>query len=190
MLTMIKDNEPSSLERYVALPSLLQASSCSMWLAYALCVLNSPALLTNNIIGVTVSLFYVAVFVAKRPTTQGKVLVAVSWMAAIGFTCIIYGSLFAAPATAASSPSVVIVAVLTVTITCLLWASPLAALRSAALDLDDERVPVPLTTFMFAAVALWLVAGLLLNDVPLIVSSTIGVFCTILQLFVLCKSTM
>ena len=181
MRAMWADSDASSLSRYSFLPSLLQGSSCSLWLAYSVCVLRSPALLANNVIGVLVSLLYTAVFVLKRPTMLGKAAVACQWLLAIGFTALLYSLLYAAPPPLPPARDTVASA-LTVAVTCVFWFSPLPALRAAAKDLDETRVPLPLTLFMTATVVLWLVAGALLGDVSLVASSAVGIACCLLQL--------
>lgn len=184
MRTMLADADPNSLAMYSALPSLLQASACSMWLAYAVCVLDSPALLANNIIGVIVSAVYAAVFVFKRPTARGKAVVGGAWCLAIAATLLIYGCLYYAPPL--SPDREVVASVLTVGITLFLWVSPLVALRTAARELDDKRVPVPLTALMFATVLVWLAVGVLVGDASLVVSSVVGLAATLTQFAALC----
>ena len=182
MRAMLIDKDPASLARYAALPSLLQCSACSMWLAYSVCVLKSDALLANNVIGTAVSLLYALAFVLKRPTLLGKAVVAAAWLLAIAATLLIYGLLYFSPSQGPGSDATA--SGLTVAITCVLWASPLAALYSALTDLDDKRVPLPLTLSMLATVAIWLVVGVLVGDISLVVSSAVGVFFTLLQVAV------
>ena len=180
MRVMWADSDASSLARYSYLPSLLQGSSCSLWLAYSVCVLRSPALLANNVIGVTVSLLYTLVFIVKRPTALGKAAVACQWLLAMGATALLYSLLYAAPPPLLPARDTVATA-LTVAVTCVFWFSPLPALRAAAKDMDESRVPLPLTLFMTATVVLWLAAGALLGDVALVASSAVGIACCLLQ---------
>ncbi len=189
MRVMLKDEEAASLERYVSYPALLQVAACSAWLLYGLFVFPSNALVANNSIGVAVGLGYCLCFLVKRPTLRGKCMVALLALLGMAGALILYGTLYFGP-TAPSSPLSrdsrdALSSALTITITACFWASPLEALRAAALDLDDKRVPVALTLCMKATVTLWMVVGILAGDISLIVCSVIGLFCTTLQLGVL-----
>ena len=183
MLAMLRDNDAQSLSRYVSLPSLLQASACSLWLGYGLYTLSSTPLVANNTIGTALSLFYVICFVIKRPSPLGKAIVAGAWLLAISASLLIYGLLYGGPARAAGADAVA--AAICIAVTAFFWASPLRALQAAAVDLDDSRVPIFLSLVMMATVVLWLAAGLLLGDVALVVCSAIGVAFTGLQFFVM-----
>ena len=180
MRAMLADNDAASLARYSTLPSLLQCAACGMWLAYAVFVFPSNALVANNAVGLALSLYYIACFTYKRSTLVGKAIVASSWLFCLAITLIIYGVLFSAAYPTRDSWA----SALTTAITAILWASPLAAMREAAKDLDDSRVPLPLTLIMLSTTTAWLAVGVLVGDLTLIVCSVIGVFFSSLQVCV------
>lgn len=183
MRTMLTDTDAASLARYSALPSLFQCAACGMWLAYAVFVFPSNALIANNAVGLALSLFYIACFTIKRPTLLGKAVVSASWCFCLAITLIVYGVLYSK--SAAEYPTRDAWASgLTTAITAVLWASPLAAMREAAKDLDDSRVPLPLTLIMLSTTTAWLAVGVLVGDLTLIVCSVIGVFFSSLQVAV------
>ena len=162
MMQMLRDGDSISLAKYSAYPACLQVAACSMWLIYGLIVFRSTPLIANNTIGVFVGLCYCACFILKRPTVLGKMIVLVSALFGISVALTLYGTLYFGP-TSSSSPlsrdaKDAVASAFTIAVTSLFWASPLAALRAAAADLDDKRVPVPLTLIMKCTVTLWLVA--------------------------------
>ena len=175
MWKMIHDTDPASLQRYVPWPALLQAFACSLWLGYGLATYPSTPLVANNSIGLATSLCYAAVFVAK-----GKAFVAAGWLLAVALSILMYGQLYLRAAPVAGADG--IAAGITIGVTAFFWASPLRALAEAAADLDESKVPLPLTFMMKATVVLWLAVGCLVGDVALVVCSAIGVFFTTLQL--------
>jgi uncharacterized protein with PQ loop repeat len=178
MLTMLKDNDPASLSRYVSWPALLQAFACSLWLGYGFATYPSTPLVANNTIGISLSLFYVACFVLKKPTVVAKALVAALWILSVSSAILLYGLLYLRSPVAGADG---IAAGITIAVTAFFWASPLKALAAAAKDLDESKVPLPLTFIMKGTVTLWLAVGCLVGDVALVVCSAIGVFFTTLQ---------
>ena len=180
MLQMLRDMDPASLAGYVSWPALLQGFACSLWLGYGLATYPSTPLVANNCIGMALSLFYVCCFVAKRPTRGGKALVAALWLLAVSCSILLYGLLYLRGAPVAGADGVA--AGVTIAVTAFFWASPLRALATAAADLDESKVPLPLTFIMKATVTVWLAVGCLVGDLALVVCSAIGVFFTTLQL--------
>jgi hypothetical protein len=178
MLQMLRDNDPASLARYVSVPALLQAFACSLWLGYGLATYPSAPLVANNSIGLALSLLYVGCFVLKKPSARDKAAVAALWALFVSAAALLYGLLYArAPVAGADG----VAAGVTIAVTSLFWASPLRALQAAAKDLDESKVPLPLTFIMLATVTLWLAVGCLVGDVALVACSAIGVFFTIAQ---------
>ena len=183
MRVMLRDADAESRARYSFWPALFQAAACAQWICYAVFVLPSVALVVNNTIGLSVSLAYIACFVAARPTLQAKLLVVALWLLVAGFALLVYGALYLG---AKLDPARDVWAVsITTAVTVFLWSSPLVALRDAARELDARRVPAPLTLVMLATTGMWLLVGFLVGDMALIVCSAFGVFFSGLQLVVL-----
>jgi len=177
MRTMLSDADAASRAKYSSLPTLYQACATAFWICYGILVLPSPALVANNTIGLALSLFYVLCFVRARPTLAGRLAAGAAWLGCIAAAALTYGLLYGLlPPTRDAWASGI-----TTTITVALWASPLVALRQAALELDLARVPLLLTTQMLLTTLTWLIVGFLLGDITLIVCSAIGLFCSLLQ---------
>ena len=184
MFAMIKETDAVSLARYSIQPSLLQAVTCACWIGYGTFSFASTALVANNAIGLSLSFIYVLVFVCKRPALGDKMTAALCWAASVSVAFVIYGVLYSRDASVYPTRDVTAGALTTV-ITIFFWASPLTALRAAAIDLDDKVIPIPLTISMISTTAAWLIVGILVGDMALLVCSVFGVALSMLQLVVI-----
>jgi hypothetical protein len=187
MRAMIADVDPLSLAKYSMFPSLLQAITCGMWCGYGAFSLGpgtGTTLIANNAIGLTLSFVYVAVFVAKRPAVRDKALAAGLWLACVSAAVIVYASIYSRSADDFPGRDT-LAGALTTVITIFFWASPLSALRAAAADLDDTRVPVPLSLAMLGTTTTWTIVGVLIGDMALVVCSAFGVALSLVQFGVL-----
>ena len=138
MRQILSDPDPASRARYSALPSIYQAAACALWVGYGAIVLPSTALIANNVIGLTLSLAYVAVFFRARPTWRGALAAAGAWAAAAAFAVLVYAALYGRPG-GAGATSDAWASGITTTVTVALWMSPLAALRDAAATLHHTH---------------------------------------------------
>lgn len=158
-------------------PSIGQLGNFVAWVVYAL-VKNEPALLRVNAIGVGIGCFYLAVFTyySDRAGRLAILRLAGGSFAVLAIVC---GAIIGAMTGDARITALGWTAVLCNTI---MFAAPLAAIRTALATMNPDAIPVLLTAAGLACSVLWGTYGILTSNQFVLIPNGAGVGLSLLQI--------
>lgn len=166
-----------SISDLSVVPSIGQLGNFVAWVTYAL-VKNEPALLRVNAIGVGIGLFYLAVFTFYSDRA-GKLAILRLAGGSFAVLAIAYGAIIGAMSGDARVTALGWAAVLCNVI---MFAAPLAAIRTALSTMNPDAIPVLLTLAGLACSVLWGVYGILTSNQFVLIPNGAGVGLSLLQI--------
>lgn len=170
--------------RYSWAPAFGLLLTATFWLGYGSCVLPTPQVLTVNAFGALQALAYLGIFVIYSRDAGRRSRIIICTVAYCAFVAMLFGFLFGLPGSARSN-AVPTVSIILIIINTSLWGSPLQALWAAFKVLSLQRVSVPLSVLQLICAALWAQAGILLSDLPLTITSSVGCILSAVQVMVI-----
>lgn len=158
------------------LPYSSMAASCFVWIVYGMVVSREPMIWLTNMVELILALYYFVEFTnyapKESPTFPGRVYdhiygIAAIWCTAIFLALISFTSW---------------IGQLTVLLTILTFASPLAALRAVLETQSSQAIPLPFTLAALGNCVLWTIAGVWqLQDAYVYVPAVLGLVLALVQ---------
>jgi hypothetical protein len=179
--------------RFSVMPAVGLFLTSGTWVCYAALVLPTPQMLAINAFGTVLSLVYIGIIYHYTKPAE-VVFTGVTRRAAIagiviGYFAVLaglYGGFFGAARNPIDITTATrAVSIFTIIVNSALWLGPLMALRKAFLELDTFTVSRPLSALQLCVGITWTIAGVLLDDITVIVTSAVGIVLSALQIGVL-----
>ena len=157
------------------LPYSSMAASCFVWIVYGIAV-RQPMIWLTNFVELILAVYYFIEFTnyapKEAPTFPGRVYDHIYGIIAIWCTAILL-ALFSFTSC---------IGQLTVIMTILTFASPLAAVRAVLEKQSSQAIPLPFTLAAFGNCVLWTVVGVWkLNDAYVYIPAVLGLGLALLQ---------
>lgn len=161
------------------LPYSTMVTSCFVWVVYGL-LINESKVWTTNSVGLVLGVYYFLEYIRfspkKSPILPGSVLQHVR------VSCLIMASI--AAVAFLKDDSAFWVGSFAVFLCVVLFASPLAALKTVLQQKSAKSIPLPFTITTLVNCSLWAAFGLLdIHDVNVYVPNILGLACGVAQLF-------
>ncbi|RLN97921.1 hypothetical protein BBJ28_00020462 [Nothophytophthora sp. Chile5] len=163
-----------------ALPVLSMVANCVAWGLYGLLIGDYFPLVATNIVGVSLSLFYLVVYY-RHASNQARLLLHIL------VTTLLLSLLVAYPVVAdyaGEQPEEVhdLVGFVTVAISAVMFGSPLVLVHKVLQDRNTELLPLAMIVAGVVNCSLWLAYGLLIGDSFVVVPNAANLLLGVVQL--------
>ncbi|ETP46051.1 hypothetical protein F442_07660 [Phytophthora nicotianae P10297] len=167
-----------------SLPILSMLANCVGWGLYGLLIGDYFPLVVTNIVGVVLSLFYLAVYY-HHEANKGRLLLEILATTLVLVGLVLYP--FIAASEGIEEETIHdIVGFVTVAISAVMFGSPLVLVKRVIQERNTELLPLTMIVAGAVNCILWLTYGLLLEDLFVIVPNAANLLLGVIQLGLFC----